>query len=156
MTGLVVVGLALALAACGSDDSASSAKGVNANDGATIGIAMPTKTSKRWIADGNNMVTQFTAMGYKTELKYGDDDVKNQIAQIQSMINGGDKLLVIGAIDGTALTEVLGNAAKAKVPVIAYDRLIRDTANVSYYATFDNFRVGVLQGNLIANRLELA
>ncbi len=156
LTGLVAVGLALAMAACGSSTNATDTTGVNANQGASIGIAMPTKTSERWITDGKNMVEQFAAMGYATDLKYADDDVKNQVAQIQAMIDNGDKLLVIGAIDGTALAPVLANAAKAKIPVIAYDRLIRDSPNVDYYATFDNFRVGVLQGNLIAERLNLA
>ena len=155
LTGLVVVGLALALAACGSSDDVST-KGVNANQGAKVGIAMPTQTSTRWTADGNNMVQQFTAMGYKPNLQFAEDDIKKQVSQIQAMIDDGDKLLVIGAIDGTALKDVLANAAKAKVQVIAYDRLIRDSPNVSYYATFDNFRVGVLQANLLVDRLKLA
>jgi putative multiple sugar transport system substrate-binding protein len=156
LSGLVAVGLALALAACGTTDAADENSGVNANQGATVGIALPTEKQTRWTADGNNMVEQFSAMKYTPNLKFADDDAKNQVAQIQAMINSNAKLLVIGAVDGTALTEVLANAAKAKIPVIAYDRLIRDSPNVNYYATFDNFRVGVLQGNLLVERLHLA
>ncbi len=154
---LVVAGLTLALAACGSSSSGGQADtGVNANLGATVGIAMPSKTSKRWIDDGNNMVTQFKAMGYKTDLQNGEDDIPKQVAQVQGMIDRGDKLLVIGSIDGTALKKQLAEAKAKNIQVISYDRLIRDSPNVNYYVTFDNFRVGVLQGTLIANKLGLA
>jgi putative multiple sugar transport system substrate-binding protein len=155
LTGLVAVGLALALAACGSstDDNPES---VNANMGATVGLALPTKAQTRWIADGNNMVKQFTDMGYRTNLQYAADDSKNQAAQIQSMIDNGNKLLVIGAVDSSTLAPVLANAAKANIPVVAYDRLIVDSPHVDYYATFDNLRVGVLQADLLVARLGLA
>ena len=157
LTGLVTVGLALALAACGStDEGADSATGVDANMGATIGISMPTKTSTRWIADGNNMVQQFTDMGYKVNLQYADNNVKNQVAQVQSMVDQGDKLLVIAAVDGSSMDAVLAKAAAKKVPVIAYDRLLTKTKNVDYQATFDNVQVGTLQGQLLIDRLGLS
>jgi putative multiple sugar transport system substrate-binding protein len=156
LSGLVAVGLAVALAACGStEDAGDDPVSVNANMGATIGLAMPTKTQTRWIADGTNMVTQFTQMGYKTDMQYADDDSAKQVVQIQSMIDRGDKLLVVGAVDSAGLTPVLANAAKAGIPVIAYDRLIVDSPNVDYYATFDNLRVGVLQATLLVSRLGL-
>ena len=123
--------------------------------GGTVGIAMPTKSSERWIADGNNMVKAVQGPGYKTDLQYGDDDVENQVAQIENMITKGARLLVIAAIDGSALTDVLQQAADADIPVISYDRLIRGTENVDYYATFDNFKVGVLQGGYIVDKLGL-
>lgn len=155
LTGLVAVGLTLALAACGSSTGDNDPNSVNANKGATIGLALPTKAQTRWIADGNNMVQQFTEMGYKSDLEYANDDGKNQAAQIQSMIDRGDKLLVVGAVDSTTLVPVLAKAAAAKIPVVAYDRLILGTPNVNYYATFDNLHVGVLQGNLLVSRLGL-
>ena len=116
-----------------------------AADKGMIGISMPTKSSTRWISDGESMVKEFTALGYGTDLQYAEDDIPNQLAQIENMVTKGAKVLIIAAIDGTQLTDVLQAAADAKVPVIAYDRLIRDSKNVDYYATFDNFKVGVLQ-----------
>ncbi len=71
------------------------------------------------------------------------------------MINDGAKVLVIASIDGTALGPVLQTAADAGIKVIAYDRLINDTANVDYYATFDNYKVGQLQGEFIRDALDL-
>jgi putative multiple sugar transport system substrate-binding protein len=154
LSGLLVVGLALSLAACGSD-STDKTTGVDANKGSTIGIAMPTKTSERWLADGKNMVEQFTAMGYKVNLQYAGDNVKVQVAQVKTMVEQGDKLLVIAAVDGSSMTEVLAGAAAKDVPVIAYDRLLTKTKDVGYQATFDNDRVGVMQGQVLIDRLGL-
>ena len=119
-----------------------------------VGISMPTKTSARWIADGDNMVKQFQEAGYKTDLQYADDDIPNQLAQIENMITKGVNVLVIAAIDGTTLSNALANAKAADIKVIAYDRLIRDTPDIDYYATFDNFKVGVEQANTLVAGLK--
>ena len=125
-----------------------------AGDKGTIGIAMPTKSSARWISDGNSMVEQFKAAGYDTDLQYAEDDIPNQLSQIENMITKGDKVLVIAAIDGTTLSNALENAKAAGITVIAYDRLIRDTEAVDYYATFDNFKVGVQQASSLVQCLK--
>ncbi|MGQ3027253.1 MAG: substrate-binding domain-containing protein, partial [Ferrovibrionaceae bacterium] len=121
----------------------------------TIGISMPTKSSARWISDGNSMVKYFQEAGYKTDLQYAEDDIPNQLAQIENMITKDVNVLVIAAIDGTTLTDALRKAAEKKVKIIAYDRLIRGSADVDYYATFDNFQVGVLQASYIEQALGL-
>ena len=125
-----------------------------AQDKGTVGIAMPTKSSARWISDGNSMVEQFTAAGYETDLQYAEDDIPNQLAQIENMITKGVDVLVIAAIDGTTLSNALENAASSGIKVIAYDRLIRESANVDYYATFDNFKVGVQQASSLVAGLK--
>jgi len=124
-----------------------------AQDKGTIGIAMPTKSSARWISDGNSMVKQFEAAGYETDLQYAEDDIPNQLAQIENMIVKGVDVLVIAAIDGTTLSNALQQAADSGIKVIAYDRLIRESPNVDYYATFDNFKVGVQQASSIVKAL---
>ena len=126
-----------------------------AADKGTVGIAMPTKSSARWIDDGNNIVKQLQDAGYATDLQYADDDIPNQLSQIENMVTKGVKVLVIAAIDGTTLSDVLQKAHDAGIKVIAYDRLIRDSGNVDYYATFDNFKVGVLQATSIVDALGL-
>ena len=73
----------------------------------TVGIAMPTKSSARWIDDGNNMVKVLKERGYSTDLQYAEDDIPNQLSQIENMITKGAKVLVIAAIDGTTLSDVL-------------------------------------------------
>src|SRR6202008_5181321 len=98
----------------------------------TIGIAMPTKSSARWIADGDNMVKTLQAKGYKADLQYADDDIPNQLAQVEHMITKKVKVLVIAAIDGTTLSNALQKAADNGIKVIAYDRLIKGSKNVDY------------------------
>src|SRR3954468_16587284 len=144
----------LALAVAGA---ATIAAGVTASaqDKATVGIAMPTKSSARWIDDGNNMVKVLKERGYNTDLQYAEDDIPNQLSQVENMVTKGAKVLVIAAIDGTTLSDVLKQAKDKGITVIAYDRLIRDTPNVDYYATFDNFQVGVLQAQSIEQGLGL-
>jgi putative multiple sugar transport system substrate-binding protein len=148
-----LLAMVVALATSGCGRSTESAGGDTAKG--TIGIAMPTKSSERWVADGQNMVDQFKALGYTTDLQYGDDVVQNQVSQIENMITKGVKLLVIAPIDASSLTTTLQHAADMKIPVVSYDRLIRGTPNVDYYATFDNFKVGVLQANYVADKLGL-
>jgi putative multiple sugar transport system substrate-binding protein len=116
---------------------------------------MPTKTSTRWISDGESMVKAFEALGYKAELQFADNDIPNQLAQIENMVTKGANILVIASIDGTTLSDVLQKAHDAGILVVAYDRLISKTANVDYYATFDNFKVGVIQGSQIETALGL-
>ena len=135
--------------------SAPVASSALAQDKGLVGIAMPTKSSARWIADGDNIAKYFQAKGYKTDLQYAEDDIPNQLAQIENMVTKNAKVLVIASIDGTTLTDVLQQAHDKGVKVIAYDRLIRNSENVDYYTTFDNFQVGVLQGGYIVDALGL-
>jgi putative multiple sugar transport system substrate-binding protein len=127
---------------------------VIAQEKGLVGIAMPTKSSARWISDGESMVKFFEEAGYQTDLQFAEDDIPNQLAQIENMITKGVNVLVIAAIDGTTLSNALENAAAAGIKVFAYDRLIRDSGNVDYYSTFDNFQVGVLQAESLVKGLK--
>ena len=120
-----------------------------------VGISMPTQSSARWVADGANMVKSFEAAGYQTDLQYAEDDIPTQLTQIESMVANGADVLVIAAIDGSTLTDVLQKAHDAGILVMAYDRLLVNTENVDYYSTFDNFQVGVLQASQIVDALDL-
>ena len=142
LASTMVVGL---LAGCGA--GGSSAK--------KVGVAMPTKDLQRWNQDGANMEEQLKAAGYEVDLQYASNDVQTQISQIENMINGGCKALVIASIDGDSLGTVMQMAKDANIPVIAYDRLIMNSDAVSYYATFDNYMVGTKQGEYIKQALDL-
>ncbi|HYO35907.1 MAG TPA: multiple monosaccharide ABC transporter substrate-binding protein [Geodermatophilus sp.] len=149
--------LALTLAACGGEGAGGSggAGGGGEAEDLTIGVSMPTQTSERWIADGENVQQQLEDEGYTVDLQYAGDDIPTQSQQIDQMITEGADILVIAAIDGTALAGQLENAAANDIPVIAYDRLIRDSENVDFYVTFDNFEVGVAQANALLTGLGL-
>jgi len=140
------VALATAMAACGSSDKTIDREAATGdNTGALVGVTMPTRSSERWISDGDNVKAALEKLGYKVDLQYAENDIPTQVNQIENQITKGAKLLIIASIDGTAITTQLQEAADRDIPVIAYDRLIRNSPNVDYYATFDNFKVGVQQ-----------
>jgi putative multiple sugar transport system substrate-binding protein len=148
--------LALSLAACGGGGAGSSSSGGGESqkpEDLTIGVAMPTQTSERWIADGNAVKSQLEKEGYKVDLQYAGDDIPTQSQQVDQMITQGADLLVIAAIDGTALGSQLQAAADQGIPVISYDRLIRDSENVDFYVSFDNYKVGVAQATALLTGL---
>lgn len=163
--------LTLSMAACGdgsatppasgdsgANQAASDAGGENPDSasGGKIGVSMPTQSLQRWNQDGSNMKAELEAAGYEVDLQYaGDNDIPTQVSQIENMISNGCNVLVIAAIDGSALTTVLDSAKAANIPVISYDRLIMNSDAVSYYATFDNWKVGTLQANYLVDALDL-
>lgn len=140
-----------------ADTPAPAADPVVTDDGGTVrvGVSMPTMDLQRWNQDGNNLRDMFEARGFEVDLQFGGNDVPTQVAQLENMIAMGADVLVIAAIDGDSLTEVLSQAEAAGIPVIAYDRLIMNTSAVTYYATFDNFLVGQMQGQYIVDALDL-
>lgn len=150
----VILILALAstmLFANGQSESSSVSKDVK-----KIGVSMPTKSLQRWNQDGSNMKSELESAGYKVDLQYaGDNDIPTQVNQVENMVTSGCDAIVIAAIDGSALTEVLNEAKVQNIPVISYDRLIMNSSAVSYYATFDNFGVGVIQGEYLRDSLDL-
>ncbi|MEU7855585.1 multiple monosaccharide ABC transporter substrate-binding protein [Nonomuraea sp. NPDC049141] len=154
-----VLALATVATACGSAektvDQQAAASASAGTAGALVGVTMPTKSSERWIHDGDNVKAGLEKLGYKVDLQYAENDIPTQVNQIENQITKGAKLLIIASIDGTAITTQLQEAADKKIPVVAYDRLIRNSPNVDYYATFDNFKVGVQQATSLLVGLKL-
>jgi len=144
----LTVAVTMSAAACGSSQKTADqapAAGSGSAAGGLVGVTMPTKSSERWIHDGDNIKAALEKLGYTVDLQYAENDIPTQVNQIENQITRGAKLLVIASIDGTAITTQLQEAKDRNIPVIAYDRLIRNSPNVDYYATFDNFKVGVEQ-----------
>jgi len=158
--------LVFALAACGGQKTEapaqssapsgdeSAAPSSAPEEGAYIGISMPTQSSERWIKDGNTMKDILEERGYTVDLQYAEDDIPTQKSQIENMITKGAQVLVIAAVDGSTLSGTLDQAGKDGVKVISYDRLLVDTDAVSYYATFDNRKVGQLQAQSLVDGLK--
>ena len=172
---LLALSMAFALVACGGNGGNNTADNTannttnntgdnTANDGGdadqpgagkTVGIAMPTQSSERWINDGANMKSQLEALGYEVVLQYAEDDVQMQVSQIENMVAQQVDCLVIAAVDSGALTAVEAQAKNAGIPIIAYDRLLMDTDAVSYYASFDNKGVGTAIAQYIVDAKDL-
>lgn len=168
---LLIAAMAMSMTACGSSakteeaaksEAASSAAEEEAaeateqvGEGKSIGLAMPTQSSERWINDCANMKKQLEAKGYEVIDQFAEDDVQMQVSQIENLIAQQVDCLVIAAVDSGALTTVEAQAKDAGIPIIAYDRLLMDTDAVSYYATFDNKGVGTVIGETIVEKADL-
>ncbi len=148
--------LVLGLGACGGEGAGGSTDtAAQQPKDLTIGVSMPTQTSERWIADGKAVKEKLQEKGYKVDLQYANDDIPTQSQQVDQMITQGADVLIVAAIDGTALSSQLQAAADKQIPVIAYDRLIRGSKNVDFYVSFDNFKVGVAQAKALLRGLGL-
>ncbi|MFI9489232.1 multiple monosaccharide ABC transporter substrate-binding protein [Promicromonospora sp. NPDC052451] len=157
LAALATGAVAVSLAACGGGGAGGGGAGGNGGGdgeaGGLVGVAMPTQTYERWIADGDAVKSGLEEAGYEVDLQFAGDDIPTQQQQIDAMINKGAEALIIASIDGTALGSQLEAAAAADIPVISYDRLIRDSENVDFYVTFDNYQVGVQQGTSLLTGL---
>jgi len=153
----LTVGLVAGLAACAPAGSSGGSGGGDDASGTdcNVGISMPTRSLERWINDGEGLKEKLEGDDCTVDLQYADNKTDQQISQIQNQVAGGAKILVVAAIDGQTLGPVLEDAATQDVTVIAYDRLINGTEAVDYYATFDNYKVGQLQGQYIEEQLGL-
>ena len=162
---LATMMFAVALTGCGGNTGAASSGAAEAapaeaaaeDTGAKkVGIAMPTQSLERWNRDGSYLKEQFEGRGYSVDLVFSDNKIDQQVKDLENLISGGVDLLVIAAIDGESLSNVLAEAKDAGIPVISYDRLIRNTDAISYYVSFDNYTVGKLQGEFVEQQLDLA
>jgi len=119
-----------------------------------IGLAMPETHVQRWVADGNNLKAEAEKRGYKAEVQWGNADQVQQNQQIQSFLTQGARALVIGNVnDGVG--SVVAEAKRDNVVVVAYDRIIQGTSDYGYFLTFNNLKVGTLQGTSIKDALDL-
>ena len=153
--GIIAVGLAFSLAACSGGRATTTGGSAISNKGALVGVAMPTKVSARWIADGNAVKADLEKDGYKVDLEYANNDIPTQVQQINTMITKGAKVLIVASIDGGSLSDQLDAAAKAGIKVISYDRLLTGDKNVDYYVSFDNFKVGTYQAKSLLTGMGL-
>jgi putative multiple sugar transport system substrate-binding protein len=135
----------------GSGDAASGFE-----QGSTIGVALPAKTSENWVLAGDLFTEGITEAGFEPDVQYAaaSGTVANQQEQIQSMVTKGAKVIIIGAADGAQLGTQVKAAHDAGAVVIAYDRLILNTEDVDYYVAYDNFNVGELQGQALLDGMK--
>jgi putative multiple sugar transport system substrate-binding protein len=122
--------------------------------GDLIGLAMPETHVQRWVKDGASLKAEAEKRGYRAEVQFGNADQAQQNQQIQSFMTQGAKALIIGNINdgvGSVVTE----AVRDKITIVAYDRIIQGVADYGYFITFNNYKVGTLQGQSIVAGLNL-
>ncbi|AEF81217.1 sugar ABC transporter substrate-binding protein [Leadbettera azotonutricia] len=151
---VVLLALLTAASLFASGGSQSGGSSSASSGSALIGIAMPETTVLRWVKDGNSLKSEAEKRGYRAELQNGNGDQVLQNQQIGNLLTQGAKLLVVGQLnDGVA--SAISDAARDKVAVIAYDRIIQNSADYDYYITFNNFKVGQLQGQGLVKGMNL-
>ncbi len=148
---LLCLALVLGMAAC----AAPAAQEAAADGAKTIGICMPTKEQTIWTIQGERLTQAFQDAGYNVLIEYAEDDSAKQVMQIENFITKGVDGLVIVAVDCASLTDACEKAKAAGILVVADDRLITNTKAVDYYVTFDLVRLGEIQGQYIADSLDL-
>lgn len=165
LAAVLACAMVLSMAACsnGSEgastpaaaSTAETSGGGTTGGGKLIGISMPTKSLERWNRDGSYLEQQFKGKGCDVKLTYSDNKIDQQVKDIENLIADKVNLLVVAAIDGESLSNVLSSAKSANIPVISYDRLIMNTDAIAYYVSFDNYKVGQLQGQFVIDQLGL-
>jgi putative multiple sugar transport system substrate-binding protein len=153
---------ALALTGCGRAADSGSGGGSGSTGGsstgfaanATIGVALPQKTSENWVLAEGLFNDGLKQAGFTPDVQFANGGVSEQQNQIQAMITKQAKVIVIGAIDGAQLGTQVKAAKDSGAIVIAYDRLIKNTADVDYYIAYDNRKVGQLQGQALLDGMK--
>ena len=152
LLAVVAAGLLVTAGTAGCTDSkADDEAGGGATQGAAgtgkIGVVLPdTTSSERWkTQDSKYLKAAFAKAGVPAEIENAEGDRTRFIEIADRMIAGGAKVLIIASLDAATGGEVLAHARKAKVKTIDYDRLTLN-GGADYYVSFDNVKVGQLQG----------
>ena len=123
-------------------------------EGATIGVSLPWLGTQNWKEAEEMFKTELEAAGFKPLIQAADNKVPQQQQQIESMIQNGAKVIVVGPIDGTQLGAVLEEAKAAGVYVIGYDRLLENTTGVDGVVQFGSVKTGELQAQALLDGLK--
>ena len=129
------------LAACGPREKSTT----------VIGVSIPTQREERWVRDVKQLRMDAAARGMTIKLQVSDNDAARQLAQCENLLAGGIDVLILAPHDATAASVIVEKAHRLGVPVISYDRLVSN-APVDLYVSFDNRKVGEIQGQYIVSK----
>jgi putative multiple sugar transport system substrate-binding protein len=115
-----------------------------------VGVILPTKDEPRWIQDQTRFQQALKAAGVGVEILFSQGDSAKEMANVESLVTKGVKVIIFCPHDAAAAAAAADEARRSGVKVISYDRLIRDSAAVDYYVTFDSIAVGASWGKYLA------
>lgn len=121
--------------------------------GIKIGLSLPTQREERWVKDKVAMEAAAKAAGVDLRVQVTDNDAGKQVAQCENLISQGVKVLILAPHDASSASVIIAKAAKAGIKVISYDRLVTESTADYYYLSFDNVKVGELQGDFITRKV---
>lgn len=144
---LAVVLVATLFVGCGEKKEAGGDKKIK------IGLSLPTQREERWVRDKEKMEAIAAEKGIELIVKVADADMQEQITQVEALLSQGIDVLILAPHDASAAASLVEKAKKEDVPVISYDRLITNSDSLDYYLSFDNVKVGELQGKYITEQV---
>jgi D-xylose transport system substrate-binding protein len=147
----IVTGIVLARGGGGGATGAPDGK-PNAQRGVVIGLSLDTLKEARWQTDRDWFVKHASELGAKVLVQSENSDDTRQISDVEKLITKQVDVLVIVPHDGTAMAKAVRMAHEQDIPVIAYDRIIRDS-ELDLYVSFDNVRVGRMQAQYVVDNL---
>ncbi|MEJ5283748.1 MAG: substrate-binding domain-containing protein [Brevinematales bacterium] len=116
--------------------------------GIKVGLSLPTQREERWVRDKIKMEEEAKKLGVDLKVQISDNDAQKQLAQCENLIAQGIKVLILAPHDANSAAAIVEKAHKEGIKVISYDRLVMD-CDVDVYISFDNVKVGELQGAYI-------
>jgi len=119
-----------------------------------VGISIPTLQEERWARDKETMEKACQDAGIEFVSNVADLDAQKQKSQCENMISEGIDVLIIAPHDAAAAAAIVEDAVASGVKVISYDRLITATDKLDLYLSFDNVKVGELQGEYFVNNVD--
>lgn len=164
---LLVMGLVIALfAGCGSTPaptasattavaapaaSATAAAPASSDKKIAIGVSIGTLKQERWQREVDMFKAYAEKNGVDLKVQSAEDDAQKQISQCENLISQGVNVLIVQALDSEAAGSIIKPAHDAKIPVIAYDRLVRN-GDLDYYVTFDSYKVGQKEAEFVVSK----
>ncbi len=121
--------------------------------GVKIGLSLPTQREERWVKDGETMKAAAKAAGVDLRVQVTDNDAAKQVSQCENLISQGIKVLILAPHDASSASVIVDKATKAGIKVISYDRLVTESPADYVYLSFDNVKVGELQGAYITKKV---
>jgi D-xylose transport system substrate-binding protein len=150
-----IAAIVLIAGGCGSSKKSSSSGG-GGGGGKTVALLLPENQTARYEShDRPDFVAKLKQVCSSCKVLYSNagGDAAKQQSQAEAALTQGAKVVVLDPVDAGSAGAIVAKAKAQKVPVISYDRLITK-ADIDYYISFDNERVGKLQGTALAGKLK--
>ena len=137
--------MAVVLTSCGGSSTPASGTGEGP---LTIGLVLDTLREERWQRDRDLFIARADELGVNVEVRSAEGDADRQTAVAEELLQEGVKVLVVVPTDLEKAAVLVAGATARNVPVVSYDRLIRN-ADVALYVSFDNVKVGRMQADAL-------
>lgn len=150
---VLILALAIPFAGCAPQPAAPATPEAPAEEMVKVGVSLPTQREERWVRDKEAMEKWAKEAGVELLVQVADADQAQQAQQVENLLTQGIKVLILAPHDASASAELVKKANDEGVPVLSYDRLVTGSDKLNYYLSFDNEKVGALQGQYFVDNV---